>query len=487
MASDETRTQLLHRLTSYVPDREWTEPLDDERVVADYVLNDESHRPMPYKDYDDDLTRVLLPTDLPGSDVPAVDVLSGSVTVPGATLDRAGLARILYLSAGVTRTTVRGGTRMLFRAAGSAGARFPLEVYVGVPSAVSAAGDLPAGTHWYDPEAHALVLVGPPPTGEAPVAVVTGVPWRTAWRYRERGFRHVYWDAGTMLSQLLALADSAGVPAHLHTTFPDDEVAALVGADGVREWPVAVVALGAGAPAVHPSGDAMAGRHDADGRVLPLVTEAQRAGRRSALGPPLPRGNSVAMPRERADDLPIEEVVLRKGSVRRLRADATLPRQVLVDAMTVATRGVEVPHWVGVSAVDEVPTGIHRWPDLDHPVRPLEGPRVRDELLKTALDQGLAHDAAFVVMSGTDLADVDDHRYREVQLLAGLVEGRLHLMAWALGVAASGMTFRDSDLPALLGEDVAGLLWTCVGVPEYRTHRGGGPGSPAEVTIVWPR
>ena len=39
---------------------------------------------------------------------------------------------------------------------------------------------------------------------------MTGVPWRTGWRYRERGYRHIYWDAGTMLGQLLAVADSAG-------------------------------------------------------------------------------------------------------------------------------------------------------------------------------------------------------------------------------------------------------------------------------------
>ena len=34
-------------------------------------------------------------------------------------------------------------------------------------------------------------------------------------------------------------------------------------------------------------------------------------------------------------------------------------------------------------------------------------------------------------MSGADLATLDDHAYREAQLLAGLVEGRLHLMAYA--------------------------------------------------------
>ena len=50
------------------------------------------------------------------------------------------------------------------------------------------------------------------------------------------------------------------------------------------------------------------------------------------------------------------------------------------------------------------------------------------------------------------------------------------------------MTFRDTDLAdTARRRDVAGLLWTCVGVPEYRTRPSGLPGSPADVTIVWPR
>jgi hypothetical protein len=182
-----------------------------------------------------------------------------------------------------------------------------------------------------------------------------------------------------------------------------------------------------------------------------------------------------------------DAVVASKGSIRRLHRDRSVPRVLLVDAMAVATRGVDVPHWVGVSAVEGVPTGIHRWPDVAEAVRPLDEETVRAELYAAALEQGLAGDAAFVAMSGADLATLDDHDYRDAQLLSGLVEGRLHLMAYALGAAASGMTFRDSDLASLLGSDVAGLLWTCVGVPEYRTRPSGQPGSPADVTIVWPR
>ena len=132
--------------------------------------------------------------------------------------------------------------------------------------------------YWYHPQEHCLVLVGPPPHGDAPVLVVTGVPWRTGWRYRERGYRHVYWDAGTMLSHLLAATDSAGITARLHTRFPDRAVAALVGADGVHEWPVAVVTLGEGAPALIATGSAATGTVDAAPVEFPLITSAQRAG-----------------------------------------------------------------------------------------------------------------------------------------------------------------------------------------------------------------
>ena len=44
---------------------------------------------------------------------------------------------------------------------------------------------------------------------------------------------------------------------------------------------------------------------------------------------------------------------------------------------------------------------------------------------------------AFVVMAATDAGALDDRAYREEQLAAGLVEGRLHLTAYALGASAS--------------------------------------------------
>jgi len=458
--------------------RVWQPPVDDPRVVADLVANDLDRLPWFYKRYPQSLPQVPLPRELPATTASAVEVLAGTADVARADLSLAHLSRLLHLSAGVVRTTQRPYGTYLFRAAGSAGGRFPLEVYVAVPEG----GQLPAGVHWYHPQDHSLVQVGPPPWGDSPVLVLTGIPWRTGWRYRERGYRHIYWDAGTMLSQLLAAADSAGIAARLHTRFPDRAVAALVGADGVHEWPVAVVALGEDAPALVATGPATAAPVADEPLEFPLITSSQRAGDRDTPGPAWDRGAPVDV--ASGSGTPVEAVVLTRGSQRLMDASRGLPENLMRTALATAMRGIAVPHWVVVHNVDGVPPGLYRWPDLDTPVRAGD---LREELYRLCMDQGLGSDAAFVVIAATDLGAVDDRQYREAQLAAGIVEGRLHLLAYALGASASGMTFSDSLLPALLGEPVDGLLFTCVGVPEYASAAGGAPGAPTSVRQVTPR
>jgi hypothetical protein len=474
----ETATQALHRLTSYEPGRDWDQPVDDPRVLQDLVTNDVERLPWFYKRYEGSLPRVELPRDLPSTTAAAVAVLAGTADVAPAELDLAQLSRLLHLSAGVVRTVERPYATWLFRAAGSAGARFPLELYVAVPEGWA----LPAGVHWYHPEDHALVQIGPPPHGGTPAVVVTGIPWRTGWRYRERGYRHTYWDAGTMLSQLLTAAASAGLAASLYSRFRDRAVSELVGADGAHEWPVAVVSLGEGAPALEAGGQAAAGAVDSDPVEFPLVTEAQRAGELQALGHPWSPGEPVEGPDE--GTAPVEKVVLSRSSQRRMDPEGSLSQGVALTILAVALRGVSLPHFMVVNAVDGTEPGVYRWPELGSPVRSGE---LRKELYHVCLDQGLPRDAAFVVIGAADVGALDDREYREAQLAAGLVEGRLHLAAYALGAGASGMTFLDSEIPDFLGEPLDALLFTCVGVPEYRSKAGGLPGSPVEFSQVTPR
>jgi hypothetical protein len=474
----ETATQTLHRLTSYEPGREWEQPVDDPRVLQDLEVNDLDRLPWFYKRYGQTLPGIELPRDLPSTGDPAVAVVAGTADVARTKLDLSQLSRLLHLSAGVVRTAQRPYGTWLFRAAGSAGARFPLELYVAVPDGAG----VPPGVHWYHPEDHALLQIGPPPGAGAPAVVVTGIPWRTGWRYRERGYRHVYWDAGTMLAQLLALADSAGLGPSLYTRFPDAAAAALVGADGVHEFPVAVVSLGDGAPALDATGPAVAGDVDAAPVEFPLITAAQEAGDGDALGPPWDRGAPVNVEVEATK--PVDAVVLARSSQRRMDPTRGLPESVLRTCMGAALRGVDLPHFAVVNDVTGLAPGVYRWPDLSTPARP---GAMREELYRVCYAQGLPRDAAFVVIGTADVGALDDRQYREAQLTAGLVEGRLHLLAYALGAGASGMTFVDSEVPGLLGEPLDALLFTCVGVPEYGSARGGLPGAPTEIRTVTPR
>jgi len=459
--------RLYHELTSYGPEKDFPpKAADHPLVLQDFVANDIPTWPPQVKAYPDGLPRVELPREWPTVDVPATAVLAGLAPAPPLTL--ASLARTLFLSAGVVRTSPRSHNRtVLFRAAGSAGGRFPMELYV------SARGldGLADGVYWYDPVGHAVLQVGPPAGGAATTLVVTGIPWRTGWRYTERGFRHIYWDSGTMLAQMLALA-----PGRLFTTFPDDQVTRLVGADGVQEWPVALVALEDGSPAIEPGRAATAGTIDRDPVEFPLVTKAQRAGDGDVLGEPWPAAPALEVEPPRSRDL--DAVILQRGSTRLMDAGATVPRAGYEFALASAMRGIDVPHYIAVHGVDGVEPGLYRWPALASPLRRGD---LRHELLVACWDQDLGRDAAYVVMAAIDLVGLDDRAYRAAQLAAGIVAGRLHLAAYALGLGASGMSFLDSQIEPLLGKPVAGLLFTCVGVPTYRNTAGGPPGQPVSV------
>jgi hypothetical protein len=159
--------------------------------------------------------------------------------------------------------------------------------------------------------------------------------------------------------------------------------------------------------------------------------------------------------------------------------------------MTVAMRGIDIAHWVAVSDVTGLSSGLYQWPDLEKTLRTENQDKMRAELFRVCLDQTLARDAAFVVIATTDVSRLSDREYREAQLAAGIVEGRLHLAAYALGAGATGMTFLDSEIPALLADSgtelTDGLIFTCVGVPGNTSKPAGRPGAPTEVRRVEPR
>ena len=82
---------------------------------------------------------------------------------------------------------------------------------------------------------------------EAPATLVfTANFWRSAWKYRERGYRYCYWDCGTMLANLLAVCSALRLPANLTTGFVDERLDQLLRIRGQQEATICLVPIGTG-------------------------------------------------------------------------------------------------------------------------------------------------------------------------------------------------------------------------------------------------
>ncbi|HEV3485839.1 MAG TPA: SagB/ThcOx family dehydrogenase, partial [Vicinamibacterales bacterium] len=183
-------------------------------------------KPFLYKVYET-LPPIELTRDLPDTGRPALEAIAATgaeAPAPYVVPDRALLGRLGLLTNGsLDRTwTTRDGRVHHYRTAGGTGAQYHLELYFVCTDLT----DLDAGVYHYSAIDHSLRLLragdfraalvkatgNEPSIAAAPVVLaMTSTFWRNAWRYRERAYRHTYWDAGTSLSHILAVATSAHV------------------------------------------------------------------------------------------------------------------------------------------------------------------------------------------------------------------------------------------------------------------------------------
>lgn len=163
------------------------------------------------------------------------------------------LAQVLWAGDGLTLSV----DDAALRTAPSAGALYPIETYV----AAHQVEHLRPGVWHYDIRRHAL---DPVRDGDVrletaraaldqeiayaadAVLLWSGVFARTTWKYRQRGYRYVYMEAGH-IAQNATLAAAALDLASCHiAALYDDEANALVGADGEHESVIYMTTLARG-------------------------------------------------------------------------------------------------------------------------------------------------------------------------------------------------------------------------------------------------
>jgi SagB-type dehydrogenase family enzyme len=477
--------------------------------VASRWFMDWSNKPAPFKLYHD-ARRFDLPTDVRPGDVRALDAIARVSMGDARLTELSALSPLLVFGAGIHHA-VRdaGGERWHFRTYASAGALYPNEVYV-------VSGDLDglaAGVYHFQPSGPTLArlregdhrshLVGasagePRVMSADVVLVITGIPWRTAWKYAEHGYRHLFWDAGMILANVLALAAAVGVASRVVLGFVDTDVEALLGLGPRREFPICLVALGAGGSEV----PASAALPELTARAMPLsrteytfeaITKANEAGRLEA-------PDAVRRWRERAyawgqgregesiGETEVRdamgEVLARRGSARRF-GDAPMTHDVLVDILRRATRGIPTDHtpegsrlidpYLIANRVDGLEPGAYAW--RRGAAELVRAGDLRREATFLCFEQPLAGTSAATLFLLSDLAQALDRfgprGYRATQLEAGIVGGKIYLGAYAHRFGATGLTFFDDEVEQAFAPDAAGkscMLVVAVG-DSPRLHR----------------
>ncbi len=470
----ESAAHLFQRLTSYSPGRSWLVPIEDAEIRQDFLPLDPSCEPARHKVYSLDLGRVSLPDRRRADESLGGQVLSAGAQAPadGDVFDLADLAWLLRWSAGIRRSpTSRSGDQEL-RAAASAGNRHPIEVYLNAHRVTGLAD----GIWHYDPVAHELVSLGPP-AADGVAVILTGVPWRTQWKYAERGYRHLWWDAGSVIAQLAVLARASGRRARIRLDFPDADLADMVGADGRAELPLAIVELTGQIGWHRPERAAAAGDLGSAPWYFPLVRKTHEAARLDSwiLGSPGHRrtvARDIKVPAQVAP-LSTEEMLRSRLTTRKFAPEA-LPADALTWPLEVA---VSPPDWDGaevgptatvfVHAVRGLAAGCYDLssvtPKLDHPGD------VRSDAQAACLNQAAAHDCAYLVLLAADLdaalASRGERAYRDLQLYAGLAVSRWQLAATALGLGSCPLTMCDEVAAHFTPPGKIPLLAIAVGSP----------------------
>ncbi len=472
---------------------------------------DWDNKPLPYKIYPG-AASIPLPRDLNLSSTPTLAALSSYVPADfSAPIDTAALTRILFCADGLTRQKKVGDDDYHFRAAASAGALYPIEIYV----AASEVEGLETGLYHFSPAdlrmaglrrgdwrsyladaaAQRLSI-----RNARAVIALSAIYWRSEWKYRARAYRYCYWDGGTILANLLAAAAAEEISAEVITAFEDPALESLLGIDGEREGMIALVALGrtdeaaTSSPPVEPLAletiplssnevaypDLVKMHHEsrlATADEVAAVSAAKLRPSRSA-----PNANVLQLETITSEESAgLGETILRRGSSRAFAQEAITAEE-LATIMAASSDHPQADFpaltdtYLIVNAAEGLEPGAYYYNRDARAFELLKAGNFRGEAGYLCLEQPLGMDCSALVVYMADLeralSAFGNRGYGDAHLEAGILGGRAYLAAYSLGRGATGLTFYDDDTTKFFEPHAAGkspLLMVALGVPRGRT------------------
>ena len=486
------------------------------------------NKPSLFKTYSQ-LPVVPLPTVFPAVDTPTLQALAGTVSLTdgrasatSGAFDVTAVTRLLFHTAGLVRQAMLPSAGLVqYRAAASAGALYPIDVYL-------VCQDIPgldAGVYHFAPETFALrplrkgdyraELVEAAGQDQnfatAPGTLVfTANFWRSAWKYRARGYRYCFWDCGTMLANLLALCSALDLPAGLVTGFVDKRVDTLLRIQGEEESSICLVPVGTGGQTPSELDMVEPAPLTPDRRITAadpidypetsslhqascLTDEAEVIAWRTFQpegaddeGSTIEAEPSPASLAGIPQSTSLGEVIRKRGSTRRFSRDPISRTQLDAIVRSAAhsvpadlhdSGGSLIDVYAIVNNVEGMPSGSYFFSPQSGELETLREGNFREEAGHLCFEQALGADASVITFFMADLEKIleryGNRGYRAAQLEAGICGGKVYLSAHSLGLGATGMTFYDDDVTDFFSPHAEGksLMFLVAAGVEGRPNR----------------
>ncbi|MCB2226918.1 MAG: SagB family peptide dehydrogenase [Desulfarculaceae bacterium] len=427
---------------------------------------DWANQPWPFKRYPGTPPRELPQPELPKA---AFWPLALQWPLPQrgeAKLNPARVSGLLALAAGLTAQS-QGGVYL--RAPASAGALYPAELYF----CAQGLEGLPDGLWHYAPDQGGprLLRAGDLSAGAAAALggparelsfLISGVFWKSAWKYKTRAWRYCLLDGGHLLANLELVLAAYGLGQRLCLDFAEAPAQTLLGLDPQREALVAGVAAGgevaAGPPLeggwVHPPEEPHSPREGRDAVIAEAATLGGLAEAREAPNWPEDEAPEEAPRLKPAPPEPGPELartIISRRSRRNFLAEPLGPGQLtlLLNAALPAESPLGATVLLGPGG--EHPVGAYVWHAGAKALERLGRVDQRRAAAAASLGQMWVGQAALNLVLWADPARLQktagERGYRHAMLAAGRAGQRLYLAAQALGLGCCGVgAFYDAEM-----------------------------------------
>ncbi len=507
MSTYHSYAEYYHDLTKYTP----------EGVASSKHNIDFDKQPEPYKNYprkkNIDIS-YLLPLDKnPFSDVGIKN--PNDFTPLEKSLSE--VSKLLYFSNGVTAIMQHADKPFYMRSSPSAGGLYPTEIYV-----VSL--DYPGldnGVYNYQVLQHTLcklydgnlkdklqeALFKHPLAEQAKLfLILTGVFYRSSWRYQDRAYRRICLDTGHVLGNIDLISDQCGFKAGLIGGFQDKLVNEILLLDDEEEQALAVVALidkdiqsDTDFPRALPSGLDSKNMKTPEG--IRLIQLHSRSRIEKFVKVPNFQEENIDEKFKFSSRIAFEDspqgfkwkqnifpTIMRRRSTRAFSGESITKEELgsLLDftyhSECFGKDGFDpkpdyfdlslIQTFIGINSVDGLEEGCYFYNVSGRFLRQVRFKNFRDDIYYLCLGQELGHRASAVIFHTADLSKAvfkyGERAYRYLHMDAGHLGERLNIAAVNLKLGVSGIGgFFDDQVNELLGipESEAVIYVTTLGKP----------------------